>query len=372
MVEFVPPPEPEVLLPPLLACLPTAFVSTRPPPALLPLLSPILRQRVQIFSSVATSPSESWLRLLCWTDEKADRVTSLLDGAVFEPHPVSGEIEVPEDLSITYKRLDEETLRSKLNLPEFKLNVLYVWCSNDQDGGGPGWRIAELEPCERSSDSDNSTWSETISEANVKSRERTIDEALRDADANRLGFVEDDNEDDYWAQYDNTPGRTPAAKTPVSRSIQPPTSGGVSDDAYFSQYAEVQPVMDNHDPSEETAEAPESSLNGDVFARIMQQARESREAAAQDSTRRAMEEQADPVSSLMNHPRPSSASSGSSIAKLEQEAENRSASEVAIKQHIGSSIKSLYRLAKTTGMPRTEFKDLIRTELDLLSLSDED
>ncbi|KUL85652.1 hypothetical protein ZTR_08893 [Talaromyces verruculosus] len=370
MVEFIPPPEPEVLLPPLLACLPTAFVSTRPPPALLPLLSPILRQRVQILSSVATSPSDSWLRLLCWTDEKAERVSRLLDGVVFEPHPVSGEIEVPEDLSIAYKRLDEETLRSKLNLPEYQLNVLYVWCSNDPDGGGPGWRIAELEPCEGPDDED-STWSETVSDANDQARERIIDDAIRDADADRLQVEqEDDDEDDYWAQYDNTPGRTPATKTPVSRGYQ--QTSGPSEDAYFSQYAEVQPAMDNHDPSEDAPEAGESSLNGDIFAKIMQQARESRETAAQDASPQHDDEHANLVSMMINHPRPSSASSGSAVAKLEQEAESQSASEIAIKQHIGSNIKSLYRLAKATGMPRAEFQNLIRTEIDLLSLSDDD
>ncbi|OKL56977.1 hypothetical protein UA08_07788 [Talaromyces atroroseus] len=369
MVEFIPPPEPEVLLPPLLACLPTAFVSSRPPPALLPLLSPILRQRVQIFSSVANSPSDSWLRLLCWGDEKADHVSRNLDGLEFEPHPVSGEIEVPEALSITYKRVDEETLRSKLDLSEYKLSVIYVWCSDDQDGGGPGWRIAELEPGDDASD--RSTWSESISEANEHARERMIDDALREAETGKTRTEEDndDDEDDYWAQYDDTPGRTPSAKTQISRNFQPPSV--VSEDAYFSQYADVQPAMDNHDPSEDTADAGASSLNGDIFARILQQsasAREARDSEAQEHDN----EQAYAMSNTVSHPRPASASSGSTVAKLEQEAENQSASEVAIKQHIGHSIKSLYRLAKTTGMQRAEFQSLIRTEIELLSLSDED
>jgi hypothetical protein len=371
MVEFIPPPEPEVLLPPLLACLPTAFVSTRPPPALLPLLSPILRQRVQILSSVATSPSDSWLRLLCWGDEKADHVSRSLDGVEFEAHPVSGEIEIPEELSITYKRIDEETLRSKLDLPEYKLSVLYVWCSSDQDGGGPGWRVAELEPGDVS-DEDRATWSETISDANDHARERMIDDALREAETDTARKEVDDDEDDYWAQYDDPPGRTPSAKTQTSRNFQ--QTSAVSEDAYYSQYADVQPAMDNHDSSEETVDAGASSLNGDIFARILQQnasAREVRDSEAQDAYEHD-NEQAYAISSLVSHPRPASASSGSTVAKLEQEAENQSASEVAIKQHIGHSIKSLYRLAKTTGMPRSEFQNLIRTEIELLSLSDDD
>lgn len=366
MVEFIPPPEPEALLPPLLACLPTAFVSTRPPPALLPLLSPILRQRVQIFSSVASSPSDSWLRLLCWGDQKADRVSSILDGAVFEPHPVSGEIEVPEDLSIAYKRVDEETLRSKLDLPEYQLSVVYVWCSNDQDGGGPGWRIAELQPS-GAWDEDQSTWSTTISAANDHARERIIDDALREAESNKT-YAEDDDEDDYWAQYDEPRGNTPAAKTQTTDALQQASAG--SEDAYFSQYAEVQPAMDNHDPSEDTMDAGASSLNGDIFTKILQQRARAHE--TRDLPAAGFDAHDDEQLNAMSHPRPASASSGSAVAKLEQEAENQSASEVAIKQHIGTSIKSLYRLAKTTGMPRAEFQNLIHAEIELLSLSDED
>ncbi|KAL1963857.1 hypothetical protein VTN77DRAFT_7789 [Rasamsonia byssochlamydoides] len=382
MVELIQPPDPRTLLPPLLACLPAAFVSTRPPPALLPLLSPILRQRVHILSSVASSPSDCWIRLLCWGDEKADRVQSIIDGATFELHPASGEIEVPNDLAVTYKRVDEETLHSRIVLPEYHLSVIYVWCPNDQDGAGPGWRVAELLPREGPSD-DDATWSTSIGEANERAKERWLEDALKDAEQHesRASRVDDsgydnDEEDAYWAQYDNTPGRTPSIKTPAPRtfaSTQPPL---LSEESYFAQYADVQPAMDNDDPSEDRAEVGESSLNGNIFANLIQQHIRSREAkeSAPANGHPAGQAPNDAVATMLSHPRPASTSSGGSdaVARLEQEAESQSASEMAVKQHIGTSIKSLFRLARSTGMAREEFQSLVRTELELLSLADDE
>jgi hypothetical protein len=381
MVELIQPPDPRTLLPPLLACLPAAFVATRPPPALLPLLSPILRQRVQILSSVATSPSDNWLRLLCWGDQKADRVQRVLDGATFELHPVSGEIELSDDLSVTYKRVDEETLHSRIVLPEYQLSVVYVWCPNDQEGGGRGWRVAELLPREGPRD-DAANWSTSIREANDTAKERLVEEALKDAEQYENGTSRaqgvdndgDDEDDDYWALYDRTPGRTPSIKTPAPRTFASVQPSFVSEDSYFSQYADVQPAMDNDDPSEDQAEVGPSSLNGDVFANLLQQHAQSRETKESESANGHYDgqESHEAIAMMLNHPRPASASSGSAVAKLEQEAESQSASEMAIKQHIGSSIKSLFRLAKSTGMAREEFQSLVQTELELLSLSDDD
>ncbi|KAL1975251.1 hypothetical protein VTN31DRAFT_3643 [Thermomyces dupontii] len=391
MVEFIPPPDLQTLLPPFLACLPAAFVATRPPPVLFPLLSPILRQRVHIFSSMATSaPSpeaNSWLRLLCWGDDKADRVASLVEGIAFEPHPASGEVEVPESLSVTYKRLDEETLKAQVALPEYKIGVQYVWCSSDPDGGGSGWRIAEVVPREGPADTEeDETWSASIQEANARARERVIDDALREAEEKeKRGKTtgahvvvenvdttkhddDDDDEDAYWARYDATPGRTPSIKTPAPRAPAT-TSQMLSEDNYFAQYAGVQPVMDSHDPSVNPDGAGETTLNGDLLSNLIRQHTQELQAREQNSN----ESPRVDMDPSLNHPRPASTSSGSdAIAKLEQEAENRTASEVAIKQHISTSIKSLYRLAKATGMGREEFQNLVRTEVELLELADDD
>lgn len=367
MVALIPPADPRVLLPPLLACLPTAFVSPRPPPALLPILSPILRQRVQVFSSVSQSSTDSWLRFLCWDERKAERVQDLVDGASFEPHPVSGEIDLPGDLPVTYKRLDEETLQSQISLPDYGLRFIYLWCPGDKDGGGPGWRVAEILPRDGPSDRGD-TWYFSIGEANASARERLIEDILKEAEEKQQ--PESDDDDDYWARYDATPGRTPG-RTPAAKTPAP-----LSEASYFDRYNNVQPVMDNDDPSEDHNQLGESSLNGNLLVSLLQRqipASDSQGPAQTNDNRQSVPANESLARSL-NHPRPSSSSSGSlhAVAKLEQEAEAHSALEVAVKQHISANIKSLFRLAKSTGISRTDFQSLVTTELESLNLSDDE
>lgn len=385
MVELIHPPDPRALLPPLLACLPAAFVSPRPPPALLPLLSSILRQRVQFLTSVSVSPTDSWLRLLSWNAEKGEELQALVDGTNFEPHPVSGEIELPDHMPVSYKRIDEETLHAQIALPEYCLKAIYLWCLSDQENEKPGWRLAELLP--REGPAEDETWSISIGEANAKSKERLMEDALRAAEnderARQNGQEqkeeEEEDEDDaaYWAQYDATPGRTPAVKTPAPNPISFLEQQNASEASYFSRYGDIQPAMDNHDPEEEQPELGPTSLNGDLLASLLQ--RQINGSEATDSSARtngyAPGAAANEESAMsLNHPRPSSDSSVSSdaVARLEQEAESQSAGEAGVKQHISSSIKSLFRLAKSTGISRTDFQSLVQTELDLLKVSDLD
>ncbi|KAL4902542.1 hypothetical protein BDW74DRAFT_180646 [Aspergillus multicolor] len=367
MVEFIPPPEPRALLPPLLACLPTAFVSSQPPPALLPLLSPILRQRVQIFSSVSTSSTESWIRLLCWDSEKGDRLQSLIDGATFEPHPVSGEIELPDDIPVTYKRVDEETLQSRVLVPDYEFKVVYLWCPKEES---PGWRIAEVLPHQGVGE-DDGAWSASIGEANANAQEKLVDDALKAAEKDERtapSQEEEDDDDDYWARYDATPGRTPSVKNPAPPSLTSMLQHqGPSESSYFSQYDDVQPVMDSHDPDEENPELGPTSLGGDIFAELAKRNAGPEDSASPDTRNKTN-------GAPLSHPRPESATSSNSeaVSRLEQEAETQSTYEVGVKQHIGSNIKSLFRLAKATGISRAEFQSLVKTELDLLNLSDDD
>ncbi|PWY89349.1 hypothetical protein BO70DRAFT_377722 [Aspergillus heteromorphus CBS 117.55] len=371
MVDLIPPPDPRALLPPLLACLPTAFVSPQPPPALLSLLSPILRQRVQILSSVAASPTDSWLRLLCWDAGQAERLQELVDGASFEPHPVSGEIELPDELPVRYNRMDEETLRSRVIVPEYSLQVLYLWCPDDQEGGGPAWRVAELLPQEGDV-GEEPAWVASIGDANVHQKENLLEDALKATESDQHAAdekeAEDGEDDDYWAQYDATPDRTPAVKTPAPKPV---SSLQQSETDYFSRYGDVQPALDNHDPEEEQPELGPSSLNGDMLAKLLQRQFSGGETDQTDQTADAPATNGNHGG--LSHPRPSSISSGSSdaVARLEQEAENQSSYEVGVKQHIGSSIKGLFRLAKATGISRSDFQSLVKTELELLNVSDE-
>ncbi|KAJ5286831.1 hypothetical protein N7478_002517 [Penicillium angulare] len=384
MVELITPPDPRDLLPPLLACLPTAFVSPRPPPALLPLLSPILRQRVQILSEVPTSPNEKWIQLLCWSTDNAERLQNVVGNTTFEPHPVSGEIELADDIPVSYKRIDDETLRAQFLLPEYNLAVLYLWCPDDEQGGGRGWRVAELLPRENPA-ADEHTWSSSIGEANVQAREKLFSDTLDVPDhrqsSNQQTSQEAEDEDDdadYWAQYDATPGRTPGPKTPApagnSSNFQAP---GPSEDSYFSQYGDVQPAMDSHDPEEQESEVGPTSLNGDMLANLL---RRQVNGPGNDERPRTNGYAAEDVPNnhgrSLSHPRPASGSISSThsdtVARLEQEAASQSNYEVGVKQHIGTSIKSLFRLAKATGVSRAEFQSMVQIELELLNITDDD
>ncbi|KLJ07293.1 hypothetical protein EMPG_17219 [Blastomyces silverae] len=398
MVEYIPPPDSRTLIPPLLACIAAAFASPNPPPALLPLLSPILRQRVQILSSVSQSPSDSWLRLLCWDAGKAERLQNIVDGATFEPHPVSGEIEIPDDVPITYKRLDLETLRSQLPIPDYNLSVLYVWCSVDPEGSGPGWRVAEVLPGDALQEEAGS-WSESIGEADEYRQMKILRDALQEAEddesrkaassitQSRVVEPEKEDEDDddgYWAQYDNTPGRTPLKRSPAPTQLQSnglgPGPYPTASDSYFARYNGVQPALDNDDPSVDQNEIGQSTLNGDAIASILRRQSEAMitdrptGAALYDADSDNDDSHARPHIPL-NHPRPSSASSSTgseTVSKLEKTAESQSISEIGVKQHISSNIKSLFRLARTTGLSRAEFESIVRRELDCLSLMDVD
>ncbi|KKY18107.1 hypothetical protein UCRPC4_g05144 [Phaeomoniella chlamydospora] len=376
MVSLIPPPEPHDLLPPLLACLPTAFASARPPPALLPLLSPILRQRLQLLAPNSAAESESWLKLLCWNSQKADKVQTLVELGTWEPHPASGEIEVDNIGTIRYKRFDEETLRAQIPLPDYDLSVVYLWCVNDE--GSNGWRVAELQPSDPTLHEDP-TWTLSVSEANSASSDRILSEALRAAEQSQnipTAQAEDDgddDDDDYWAQYDRTPARTPAVKrSPAPQSLH--SRLGPSEDDYYARYASVQPALDATDPSEETSETPssnnnETTLHGNTLTHLLQ-----RQPLSSDIDP-APEEDYDiivPHQPLASRS-PSSSAGSDTVARLEQTAaamQGESDSDIAIRQHISTSIKSMYRLAKSTGMERKEFMSLVRKELDVLELLD--
>ena len=380
-------PRPEQLLEPLLASLPAAAVSPQPPTALLPLLSPILRQRVQLLSA---SSQEPWLPLLCYTPANVSKLAQAVKCERLEPHPVSGEVEVDwgSEVEIRYKRVDEETLQALALLQDLGLSVRLVWCVNDEIGGGDGWRIGEVGVPENA----ESQWgSRSLAEAEVafQTTQPTNQHLSAHNGANGNSLLtpdaDDDDDDDYWAQYDNTPARTPAPKGPSPR---PATSNNAShsksdEDSYYAQYASVQPAMDNHDPDEAKQNGDiESSLGKDEITHELQQHLSNPPPPKEDdSSAFAWSQDHNGPPPYINgaeelaHPRPGSStgSSGSdTVARLEREAASRNQNELGIKQHISTSVKSLYRLAKGSGISREEFTSLVKTELDCLALMDED
>jgi len=375
MANVIPSPDPQSLLPPLLACLPTSFASSKPPPALLELLSPILRQRLTYLTS-SDSPHDNWLRLLCWDSSKAEQLKETIENANFEPHPASGELEVGEIERLSYKRSDAETLKAQIPLNDWDLTALYMWCTSSEEGDA--WKLFELMPYDSDLSQDQS-WASTPAQAGQTSslRAQMAQTQTKGRRPSMPGRDQDDD-DDYWAQYDRTPNEgTPARKG----SVNPGGAGSGSTEAdYYAQYADVQPAMDNYDPDEQHEEIGQSTLGKDSmpeasrgrsYLHIQQNANEEPVQQAQDVNRLHIPEDEDVVH--IDHPVPSSPSSragSDTISRLESKADRYSASEIAIKQHISYSVKSMYRLAKGAGMSRQEFEDMVQRELETLSLLD--
>lgn len=386
MVAYIPPPDYRGLLPPLLACLPTAFVSPRAPPALLPLLSPILRQRVQLLAANSSSASDSWLPLLCWESEPAKRLVDIVsESDAFELHPVSGEIDFGDVENIRYMRLDEETLQAKVTVTDLGLIIIYLWCEGDQEGGGDGWRVSEVRPLDGDMEMEMaaSKWCPTMADADEKARENMIKEALRQGEDHSAIYgtnddhnaikeeqdEDDDDDNDYWAQYDRTPA---TQETPAPLSNPSKHNRTTSDAEYFDRYAQVQPEMDNDDISEDRGAIGESSLNGNIVASSMRIASEPKNRPSEGTYAGQNSAGAVIADEGISHPAASPPAGLVAVSRLEESAESQSIAEVAVKQHVSTSIKSLFRLCRSSGMERSDFERMVQTELETLSMMEED
>ena len=384
MVQYIPPPDCRSLLPPLLACLPTAFVSPRAPPALLPLLSPILRQRVQLLAVPSSSASDSWLPLLCWESEPAKRLVDIVsESDAFELHPASGEIDFGDVEDISYRRLDEETLQARVVVTDLGLIIIYLWCEGDQEGGGNGWRVSEVRPVEGETEVAASHWCPTIPDADEKAEENMMEDAIRqgedhsamhgmnngDSAIKDVQEEYDAGDDDYWAQYDKTPA---PQRSPARRSNPNNRTKTTSEVDYFNRYAQVQPEMDNDDPSEDRGAIGESTLNGDLMASSMHRASGFVDAPSQDTRALPNHSGSAIVDEGISHPTATPPADRAAVSRLEESAEFQSIAEVAVKQHVSTSIKSLFRLCRSSGMERSDFDRLVRIELETLSMMEDD
>ncbi|KAF2270437.1 hypothetical protein CC78DRAFT_132811 [Lojkania enalia] len=399
-VPYIPPPNARDLLPPLLACLSTATASKQPPPPLLPLVSPILRQRLQLLAS------DEWLPLLCWDSQAASKLPQIVNKIQIEPHPASGEIEVEDPDEVLYRRSDSETLHSRLVLGEYGIVPTYLWCTGGDSGDR--WKLSELRGIE---DADDGTeWFSSIAQANEAGfRRKLVANSVASRQATAMKALEpeppkedEDDDDAYWAAYDRTPGRTPQKRSPAPMTnsrVQLPTQSELE---YFARYAtEVQPALDAHDPDEEGLALGESTLNGNAlsFQRDLQTKpfetfnlgpnsydssfppafeytttglKGIRRDSLGDTKTEHIESIDDDRYAALNHPRPSSSASSNSVEMLEREAESHSQAELAIKQHISTDLKSLFRLARTAGIEREEFERIVKRELEVLPLLEQD
>ncbi|KAL7820071.1 hypothetical protein V8C26DRAFT_380962 [Trichoderma gracile] len=401
------PPDLANLLAPILPALPAAAVSTEPAVGILPLLSPILRQRVNLFSSSSTEP---WLKLLCYDPAKAAKLVELVQGGSLEPHPVSGEVEIDwsYDAQTRFRRLDPETLQALTVLADLGLAFQLVYCVNDAAGGGDGWRVGELTPADRAAPFAQFGGLPTVAEAEAKFKEPKAPNPTAAYANNNNGSTtssedlmdDDDDDDGYWDRYDATPARTPAnnrspaPRAGVAASAAPLGAYGAQaaaddddDDDYYAQYDDVQPAMDNHDPDEEALLRahiqPPLGLGGASNAADSRGSWSSAEADTtnktnndnnNDSSSSSSPKKSDHLSAqdlALLHPRPeSSASSNGSntVARLEASAGKLEQNEFGVKQHVSRSIRSLYLLARSSGIERDEFESLVKSELDILSL----
>ncbi|KAI9825957.1 MAG: hypothetical protein M1826_006848 [Phylliscum demangeonii] len=388
---FIASPDPYVLVPPLLACLATASVPSRPPPAIFPLLSPILRQRVHLLLD-SPSSSESWTSQLCWQKERAVKVSTVIENYGFEAHPTSGEIELGDVHPVVFRRRDHETLEAGIALRDMGLNVRYVWCVGDGEKDQHGWRVSELDAI-ADNDTGDAAWYPSMTLAD-DAFQRSQHDRRRDLPQSRAGddgtpstarssAQTDDNGDEevYWSQYGRTPATASADQTPPL----PPShvTGGRDpddgmEDSYYRRYAQVQPVLDRGedlDPHERERfqPLPHSSEGSGLETEIGMASRLLVGLNAdQERSSRHLEFQARPMlekdEDKVGNPRPISSSSTASAAvvRLEGPAATQSTVKAGIKQHICSSLQSLSDLAATAGMDSEEFDVVVRSGLDML------
>ncbi|KAB8356642.1 hypothetical protein FH972_024219 [Carpinus fangiana] len=376
-------PDVHTLLPPIFACLPTAFVSPRPPPALLPLLSPILRQRVHLLGS--SGGEQNWLSLLTWRTQYTQRLITVVSELQLEPHPVSGELELfsddPDAGKIEYQSFDSETLQARCEVRQHGLAVVWAWCTNDSGGTGlealtgaenghgakseDGWRVAEVLPLE---DEDGNPiaadgWCETLQDAEAAFSKKATNPSRNPSISLPNGAEADD--DDYWARYDNTPGPTSTKPSPALQKngsyFSQTQQQGVSEMDYYEQYGNVQPALDGHDPDEEESAREANSTLQDP-------------AVLPERTLHSIQTTNLPTAAdrEVHSPSPTRpGSAGSSVAQqLERSVSDDSPAETGVKQHISYELKSLFRLARSAGIDRAEFDRIVRLELDTLDMMD--
>ncbi|RGP65644.1 hypothetical protein FLONG3_9147 [Fusarium longipes] len=388
----LPQPDATQLLAPFLPALPPSTISTEPAIGILPLLSPILRQRVKLLSP---SSSEPWIRLLCYDKAKIPELVQIAQGGSFEPHPVSGEVEVDweYDAETRFRRVDEETFQSLVALSNLGLAFQLVYCVGDVEGGGDGWRVGEVTVTDKPSPFLHFGGASSIAEAErqyAETQAKKVTDITKGTNGPSQslhvpdgGNQDEDDDDDYWARYDTTPARTPAQKSPAPPSKTTSQAGGAraasAEDAYFAQYDGVQPAMDNHDPDEEEVAAQIAPPLG--LGRAPDSAGASELNETQGSWTLAEADHLEPGSAqsgndsehhaALLHPRPaSSASSNGSetVAKLEASAGKQTQNEFGVKQHVSRSIRSLFLLSRSSGIDRHEFENLVRAELDILGM----
>lgn len=403
------------LLNPLISALPIALQVAQPPAALLTVLSPILRQRVQLLSSPGQhdGANTSYLAHLSYANDAEHKLPKLISEHAqnYEPHPVSGEIELDweRDVTIRYKRCDEETLNAFVDILELGIMVKLVWC---MDGDVEAWRIGALEPMSTSESDvfrdigEAETAYKTLhtNVATVTNGDGASSPSSNAKKPEALTLVtdnddDDDDDDDYWAQYDQTPGRTPAPKRSpgpgASISNQRRKTEAEMEEDYYGQYDTVQPALDNDDPDE--SPNPTQTQHELATSQLRASDDTSKHTRILGTQSLASIDAPSVISAVhdgdhtSNHPtsalpdqrndsemaaprssRGSNSEGQTTVAHLEESAATTSAASeqmsVGVRRHIANTVKSLFFLSQDTGIDRRDFLAIVQRELQCLEM----
>lgn len=332
-----------------------------------------------------------------------------------------------------YQRADIETLRMRITISDLGILAYGTYCPDDTEGSKDGWRISSVRPIPSSQDVDHreGDWWASIPDAEefytyCHTKQDDVankvyeppsiktTSASKSEEKEKVGEEEEEEDDDaaYWAQYDNASARaTPAAVAPSNPSPAPYNlNKQTAEDAYFAQYSSVQPAMDSHDPDEVVPEGVAPGLDSGLGA-------EHAKSYKDISPPNMISTDANPIPLIENDgriliyaPRPHSGSQSSRassglrsaiVSNLEEAAEKSSPqgdspvfvsppspesqvsrlsegsvdretqAEVAVRQHISASLKSMWRLAKAMGVDQESFKELVEREAALCALNED-
>ncbi|KAJ6258685.1 hypothetical protein Dda_6734 [Drechslerella dactyloides] len=405
MVLSIPPPSLADLLPAFLSHIPASFASPRPPPSLPPHLTPLTRSRLTHLAFSSSGSDSSWLSLLTWSSDPADG-QALHDHLVAQDYFFLHQAPSPGTFQCRgYRRLDAETLQALVSVPEIELLVVYQFVENDVAASGAegvienSWKVHDI----RLSDDEDvllraGSWHDSIDAAEESFRSSTYAPTTRftaplDTSFQREMAVDDDDDDDYWGRYDDedtesTAGDHGAAPPPTTSQQQSPVQLAASllarrvldpqpaddngdEDAYFAQYASVQPVLDSH-PTD-----PPTVTTATATATKLIDRRDSL-----STTHTAATDREEPTSTLstpltaFTHPSAhisplQSKAATADVSALERAAEVHTQAEVAIRQHVSTSVKSLWRLWRAGGLDADDFARVVEREVEVLRLVEE-
>lgn len=387
--------------------------SPPPPPSLYPLLAPILRSRLHHLAD----STESWISLLSWNAHHGQQLASHLASAA--PAAAAGERALAVARGI--QRTDQETLKAAVELCDWGLEVVYLWCTNDPDGEDDGWRVLELHPATTTTipaaDADacgeDGKWYPTIAEAEEASASNRLKAGGRRAFAaasaassynapmEEEGEGSNDDDDDYWNMYDHasaseTSAAAAAPEQPEEAQAQAQGRAPAgedsnvwhspSEDTYFSRYAEVVPALDCGASSPPVSGMCRRNSMSTATTANSTSTPPTTIAAVSPATTTATPPRCPTAATTIaatntnnNHNNTNITNSSTATAAAAEAAPgyphpqmDTTETEVAVKQHVSMSIKSLYRLAKAAGIGRDEFENIVHTELSVLSMMDED